>query len=566
MSDAVQLFVERAEMARPGFALDATNAAAVAEICRRLDGIPLAIVLAAARVSAMRPGEIAARVDERFRLLTGGRRTAVERHQTLRAAVDWSYALLDDNEQRVFARLGVFAGGFDATAAETVVAGDGIEPWDVLDAVASLVDKSMLVDDEPVDDTTRYGMLETLRQYAIEQLAESDDVDAWRRRHAEYFSEMAGTIDDGLLSADEMWWRRRLRADLDNLRAAVTWSFERDDPDDVELGIALVATLASEAFHHETTVSRWSEQAVEHLEATSTERRVTVLSAAAASAINRGDYETARRMVQVALADGADVEWRAQSFALVMLGYSQLMGGDHSAAVQTVEEATRAARESGNLYDLVHALNALSSYRGMVPSDPGARVAAQEAVAVARRLRNPTLLANALYGLAWGLMATDPKGAHAAVEESYELIRGHGSSTSLFGSIATMTAQFRARSGDDAGARAALQAAFRHFADTGDRPQLIASVNRCIRVLIRSGDLDTAAVLVGVMNDGPLASMNNFPGSRMADDHPRLVQLDAELGTERYRAARAAGAALSYEEVVELVLGALDRLEVPDEA
>jgi hypothetical protein len=123
-----------------------------------------------------------------------------------------------------------------------------------------------------------------------------------------------------------------------------------------------------------------------------------------------------------------------------------------------------------------------------------------------------------------------------------------------------MTAQFRARSGDDAGARAALHAAFRHFADAGDRPQLIAGVNRCIRVLIRSGDYDTAAVLVGVLSDGPLAEINNFPGSRLPDDHPRLVELEARLGRARYHAARAEGAALSYDEVVELVLGALDDL------
>src|SRR5262245_42422743 len=180
-TDAARLFVERAVAARPDFALDATNADAVAEVCRRLDGIPLAIELAAARVSSMRPADVAARLDERFRLLTGGRRTAVERHQTLRATVDWSYSLCSDVERRVFDRLGVFAGSFDAPAAEAVAAGDDLEAWDVLDALTSLVDKSLLVDEETADGSTRFAMLETLRAYARERLDESADPDEWRR-------------------------------------------------------------------------------------------------------------------------------------------------------------------------------------------------------------------------------------------------------------------------------------------------------------------------------------------------------------------------------------------------
>ena len=187
-SDAVQLFVDRAHAARPDFTINEGNAGAVVEICRRLDGVPLAIELAAARVSAMSPPEIAELLDERFRLLTGGRRTAVERHQALRATVDWSYSLLDERDRIVFDRLGVFVGGFDPAAARAVVIGDGIEVWDVLDALASLVGKSMLVADDGADGTTRYMMLETLRQYAREQLDESGDADAWRRRHADYYT------------------------------------------------------------------------------------------------------------------------------------------------------------------------------------------------------------------------------------------------------------------------------------------------------------------------------------------------------------------------------------------
>src|SRR5581483_6313113 len=134
-ADSVDLFVDRARAVHPTFTVDVRARQAIGDICRRLDGMPLAIELAAARVRAMQPAEIAARLDERFRLLTGGRRTAVERHQTLRATVDWSYSMLGDRERQVFDRLGVFVGGFDLTAAESVVTGDGTETWDVLDAL-----------------------------------------------------------------------------------------------------------------------------------------------------------------------------------------------------------------------------------------------------------------------------------------------------------------------------------------------------------------------------------------------------------------------------------------------
>ena len=186
-SDAVVLFAERARAVAPGFALNERTSPAVIELCRRLDGIPLAIELAAARVATMSPADIVAHLDERFRLLTGGRRGRVERHQTLRAAVEWSYSLLDEAERTVFDRLGVFPSSFDESAAIAVCATDGVERWDVIDALASLVAKSM-VGSEPTGDTVRYQLLETLRHFARDR---AGDLDGLRRQHARHYAAFA---------------------------------------------------------------------------------------------------------------------------------------------------------------------------------------------------------------------------------------------------------------------------------------------------------------------------------------------------------------------------------------
>ena len=172
--EAVRLFVERARATRPGLELDATNAGQIVEICRRLDAIPLAIELAAARLTSMNLSEIAGLLDERFRLLTGGHRRSVERHQTLRATVEWSYSLLGERERLVFDRLGVFAGSFDAEAATAVAGSDKLAAWDVRDGLDDLVAKSMIVLDDGPDASTRFRLLETLRQYALERLDDSD--------------------------------------------------------------------------------------------------------------------------------------------------------------------------------------------------------------------------------------------------------------------------------------------------------------------------------------------------------------------------------------------------------
>jgi predicted ATPase/DNA-binding SARP family transcriptional activator len=216
---SVRLLVDRAAAVRPGFAVDGRNVAAVVAICRALDGMPLAIELAAARLRAMSPEQVAARLGDRFRLLTGGSRTALPRHQTLRAVVDWSWDLLDDAERALWRRLVVFAGGATLEAAEQVCAGGEVREDAVLDLLTALVDKSLVVvtgDGEP-----RYRMLETIRAYGLERLDAAGEREPVRRAHAGYFLDLAETAEPYLRGGEQVTWLRRLSRDHDNLQAAL---------------------------------------------------------------------------------------------------------------------------------------------------------------------------------------------------------------------------------------------------------------------------------------------------------------------------------------------------------
>lgn len=233
-SESVQLFIERARAVKSTFALTDENRASVVQICRRLDGLPLALELAAARLHALTTRQIAERLDDRFRLLTTGNRAALPRHQTLRAAIDWSYDLLDVRERLLLARLSVFGGGFTLEAAEQVCSGDELDSADVLDLVAELVEKS-LVQMSEADGTARYRLLETVRQYGAERLAERRETDALQRRHAEFFFALAVEAEPHLSTTSRPAWVRRLRDELDNLRQALTWSRDHDEGRHVRL-------------------------------------------------------------------------------------------------------------------------------------------------------------------------------------------------------------------------------------------------------------------------------------------------------------------------------------------
>lgn len=226
-NDCVHLFVDRASAALPHFHLSPKNASAVIQICRRLDGIPLAIELAAARTKVFPPEQIAARLDDRFRLLTGGSRTALERHQTLQALIDWSYELLSEAERQLLGRLSVFSGGWSIEAVQAVCADESGDEG--LDTLAHLVDKSLVIVEEEAEEG-RYRLLETIRQYGRNKLLESGEVAMVRDRHLEYYLRFVELAEPKLRGAEQLEWLDRVEGEHGNLRAALAWSLESEKP------------------------------------------------------------------------------------------------------------------------------------------------------------------------------------------------------------------------------------------------------------------------------------------------------------------------------------------------
>jgi predicted ATPase/class 3 adenylate cyclase len=562
-AEAAMLFAERAHAVRPDFKIDDDNADAVADICRRLDGIPLALELAAARIVAMSPTDIAARLDERFRLLTGGRHAAIERHQTLRGAVDWSYSLLDADERTVFDRLAVFSGTFDARAAEAVAAGEGVEGWDVLDALTSLVAKSMVVAEPASDGVMRYQLLETIRQYAAQRLDEGGAPDRWRRRHAEHYAAVAEELAAGIRGPDELAWRNRLDTELDNLRSVVHWSIDAPEQVDADLGLRIIAALSYEAtINRPSGVGAWAELAVDRAEQSMPARRADVLGAASYNALTQGDHVRARALALSALRDDAQADSWSPGVAYLTLSYAALATGHDDELRRTMTEWRDALEAIGaDDYDRVVAQGTMASF-GALLGDPEALQEAQAATRAARRIGNPDRIAMCLLSLGMNLARSAPDEALAALEECIGIMRVGTAAArrGALGSALSNVAQLRARQGDQLGALTALRESIACIDRIGDRPQLVAAVDWAIAILERFGHPDPTAVLVGVAVDGPLAALNNFPGARRVHGDAKLAPLETELGTDTYRALVEQGAAMSYEEVVHFLFDEIDRL------
>jgi predicted ATPase len=338
--EAIRLFAERAALSQPGFNVTASNAAAVAQICHRLDGIPLAIEFAAARVKVLSVDQIAARLDDRFRLLTAGARKTLPRHQTLRATMDWSHDLLSEQERTVLRRLSVFAGGWTLDAAEAICAGDGVEAADILDRLTQLVDKSLVVA-ETRNGEARYRLLETIRQYGRDKLLNSGEVDGLRRRHRDWCLALAEQAWPELRGPRAESWLARLETEHDNLRAALQWS--KIDKDGAEAGLRLAGALFWFWVRHDhwSEGLAWTEGALARSSEAPPSALPRALAAATQFAWRRGDYGRARAWGEKGLAlcrDLADGDMEARAILLHQISTVASRQGDYKQALALADE------------------------------------------------------------------------------------------------------------------------------------------------------------------------------------------------------------------------------------
>ncbi|MDQ4009281.1 MAG: winged helix-turn-helix domain-containing protein [Actinomycetota bacterium] len=543
---SVALFWRRAASASPAFVLTDDNVAAVAEICRRLDGLPLAIELAATRVPSLSPQEIADRLERRLQFLRSGRRIREERHRTLASVVDWSYRLLSPLEQVVFERCSVFMGAFSLDAAVSVTG--GAEP-EVTDSVAALVDKSMLVaqaDTAP----TRYTMLETLRAYGRQQLAERGEDAAACLAHACYHVELAEAAAIGLVGAEEATWADALAAAFDDLRSTHQWVLVHQPALAMRLSAALF--LYGEA-GAPSEIHVWAARAADKAPQ---DPLLPIVLAAAAGARFSGDLAGAAALAQRAL-DVVAQDDPVRRYPLCTLADVALFEGRLAHAGRLYTAAADLAGDAGDAYLATFATvgNALSrAYQGDTRT---AAELADRAKQLAKAIANPTALAWADYALGEALLDQEPDRARQALDRAVAAARA-ARNRFVLGVALVSAGSLHTRHGDPQQAARLLGEAVDHWSQAGNWTQQWITLRHVIDLLIRLDAPEQAAVLYGALT----ASATATPA--YGADADRLVThaavLRRELGADRFSAAVARGAALGSDGVVPFASVALPHL------
>jgi predicted ATPase/class 3 adenylate cyclase len=544
-SEAVQLFVERAEAVRAGFALDATNASAVAQICHRLDGVPLAIELAAARVSMLAPPELARRLDQRFRILTGSDHGAVERHQTLRAAIDWSYELLDDTERRLLDRLSVFAGGFTLQAAEAVASGEGINADAVFDLLAALVARSLVeADTEGVE--ARYRLLETIRQYAQERLEADGDAARVRDEHARHFAAFGKAAIAGLASPAELDWWQRFSREIDNVRVALTWAIENRE---VEITLRLMALDDARLVTFSPELSAVLRPAAEAALAmpgiVDDPRYPTVLLCAAMHCYAQEDLEGVARYCDDALAAEARLGVDPNSSVWTTRVWIALTEGNVDEYVEYAERALAICRGRDEGVRLAMALTGAAMAHSLRGDDMEEAIAeVDEALTLAKELAIPSLLGGTRASAAFVLADVQPERALVLMREALQDKKTHRIRGLPVHSILGDVAE---RLGDQ---RHALE----FFAIGMEEQHWLGNSEMVGRMLRRVGlrlvdhDPESAALTIGA---GTAFSHGWTLTTRVVEDQERGIEaLNAALGADRCAKLLDRGAAMDEHDAV----------------
>jgi predicted ATPase/class 3 adenylate cyclase len=399
--EAVQLFLERARAALPSFVVTNHNVSALVQICRRLDGIPLAIELAAARVRVLTVEQLAARLDDRFRLLTGGSRTALRRQQTLQATIDWSYQLLSEDERALLRRLAVFAGGWTLEAAEGVTSGVGLDPFDVLNLLTGLVDKSMVVAEGQVGEG-RYRLLETIRQYALKKLDEAGEARIARRAHRDWFLDLAEQALLGMEGNNQKRWWDRLGAELGNLRAALTWSAAEPGDGETLLWFASFLPLFWHRRGHRREAIGWLETALERGEATRRAARARALTWLGHFLWLEGQLERAEQLLEEAVVVAREVgDRRLLSRTLRHYGVAVLARGNRARARQLEEEALEVSRAAAAKREIAMNLVSLAVHHLKERTSDEVEALLIESMVVGKESGDLTMVCEALSALSW---------------------------------------------------------------------------------------------------------------------------------------------------------------------
>ena len=543
---AVRLFVDRARASDPELAAGPRLLRRVGDICRALDGLPLAIELAAARIGTLTVDDLADRLDARFELLRTGRRGGNSRHQTLRAVIDWSFELLGADEQRLFLRLSVFAGGFDIAAAEAVAADDDVPAGRVADLVAQLAERSMLT--RPgAGGVGRYRVLETLRAYAADRLP-ADEADRVRSRHASFMVDLAERAEAGLYGPDEQAWAHRVEQWLDDLRAA--WGWARD-AGQVDLAVRLAAAVIRYGYWRvQGDLLAWGSWVAANVSA---HPRLAVAHAgAAAAAWLDGRLEEASDLARRGIEAAGGPASTSAAAPLEALGDVAMLAGDLAAALEAYRAVATLAPPADQAGLAVATANqALTlAYAG----DRAAGAAAQAAVATALASGNPTAIAMARFAEGEAFADADPARASAALDEAIRRAREVGNRF-VAGAALTAMVALRGRHGPPEAALSLFRDAVDHWRANGNRSLLVVTLRNLVVLLARTGRDQSAATLAATLEE---TAESRPYGAEAARITTALAAVRRRLGEAAYGRAWAAGTARTLEEAADDAVGLLD--------
>jgi predicted ATPase/DNA-binding SARP family transcriptional activator len=491
-SAAVRLFVERAQAVTGSFGLTAENQADVAELCRRLDGIPLALELAAVRIDSMTPAEIVHHLEHRFQLL-GVDREHAGRHRTLRSTIDWSHQLLGRSEQTLFSRLSVFAGGWTIATARSVATGGGLDEPTVLDGLGGLVRKSMVVA-ESVAKTTRYQMLESLRRYAHERLASSGEEVAVRTRHAEHFTRLVEGLADDVRGPRQDAAYGTLLAEIDNIRAAFDWHLATDDAVTALRLVRILRTFWTELMPSEGMQRALAAVALDG-SASAAARAGGLADAAWIGYVSRREECARLAEESVAVSQAAGIPPDPEALCTLALG--DLFAGCFDRSLARLEEAIVASRAIDDPYEIAAALTGTCMVRAILGDTDTALAAGEEAVAIARNLGYVTQIAGSLaaLGFAWG--ARDLQRGVALLDESLAL----KSDTTYSALARVVSGHLHVMLGDHDGALRLFGETLEIYGELGDVFYLPTSLEGTAAALCLRGTATAAARLLGASDE-----------------------------------------------------------------